>query len=133
VDCFERVLAFPLAPIDEARLRIHLGRAQRRLRRKQAARTTLTRALAVLEPTGAELWAAKAREELGRIGGRAATAAGFSATEQRIVELVAVGRTTREVAEEMHVSAKTVEWNLTRIYRKLGVRSRTELAARISE
>jgi DNA-binding CsgD family transcriptional regulator len=46
------------------------------------------------------------------------------------VELVAAGRTTREVAEEMFVSAKTVEWNLTRIYRKLGVRSRTELAAR---
>jgi DNA-binding NarL/FixJ family response regulator len=53
--------------------------------------------------------------------------------EQRIVELVSAGRKTREVAAELHVSAKTVEWNLTRIYRKLGIRSRTELAARVNE
>jgi DNA-binding CsgD family transcriptional regulator len=50
--------------------------------------------------------------------------------EERIARLVAAGRTNREVAEELGVSAKTVEWNLTRVYRKLGVRSRAELAAR---
>jgi DNA-binding NarL/FixJ family response regulator len=111
-----------------------LGTVQRRLRRKQAARATLESALRVLQPAGAELWAARAREELARIGGRATTTSdGLSAMEQRIVELVSAGRKTREVAAELHVSAKTVEWNLTRIYRKLGIRSRTELAARVNE
>jgi DNA-binding CsgD family transcriptional regulator len=50
--------------------------------------------------------------------------------EERIARLVAAGRTNKEVAEELDVSTKTVEWNLTRVYRKLGVRSRSELAAR---
>jgi DNA-binding CsgD family transcriptional regulator len=50
--------------------------------------------------------------------------------EERIARLVAAGRTNKEVADELEVSAKTVEWNLTRVYRKLGVRSRAELAAR---
>jgi DNA-binding CsgD family transcriptional regulator len=50
--------------------------------------------------------------------------------EARIARLVATGRTNKEVAEELEITAKTVEWNLTRVYRKLGVRSRAELAAR---
>jgi DNA-binding NarL/FixJ family response regulator len=41
---------------------------------------------------------------------------------------VAAGRTNREVAAALHLSARTVEWNLSKLYRKLGVRSRTELA-----
>jgi DNA-binding CsgD family transcriptional regulator len=130
VTTFERSLAVPLQPLVEGQRLIQLGAVQRRVRRKRDARRTLLAALDVLEPIGAELWAAKARTELGRIGGRASAQEGLSATERRIVELVSEGRTTREVAAEMFVSAKTVEWNLTRIYRKLGVRSRTELAAR---
>jgi tetratricopeptide (TPR) repeat protein len=133
-ESFERVVsADQLSPLDNGEVLVRLGTVQRRLRRKQAARATLERALGVLQPAGAELWAARAREELGRIGGRAATSEGLSAMEQRIVELVSAGRKTREVAAELHVSAKTVEWNLTRIYRKLGIRSRTELAARVNE
>jgi DNA-binding CsgD family transcriptional regulator len=54
----------------------------------------------------------------------------LSATEREIVRLARRGRTNREIAAELDVSPKTVEWNLTRIYQKLGVRSRTELAAR---
>jgi DNA-binding CsgD family transcriptional regulator len=122
--------AAPLPPILEARRLIKRGAAERRLRRKADARRTLSAAVALLEPLGAGLRAGQAQEELSRIGGRAAVRDGLSATEEQIVGLVARGRTTREVAGEMHVSAKTVEWNLTRIYRKLGVRSRTELAAR---
>ena len=68
--------------------------------------------------------------KLRRIGGRAAPATGLSATEERIARLVGTGRTNAEVAEELHLSRKTVEWNLSKIYRKLGVRSRAELAAR---
>jgi len=117
-------------PILEARRLIKRGAVERRLRRKADARRTLLAAVALLEPLGAGLRAGQAQEELSRIGGRAAVRGGLSATEEQIVGLVARGRTTREVADEMHVSAKTVEWNLTRIYRKLGVRSRTELAVR---
>ena len=55
---------------------------------------------------------------------------GLTAVERQIADLVAHGRTNHEVAAVLWLSPKTVEWNLTKIYRKLGVRSRTELAAR---
>jgi LuxR family maltose regulon positive regulatory protein len=48
--------------------------------------------------------------------------------ERVVAELAAVGRTNREIAQDLHLSVKTVEWNLTKVYRLLGVRSRTELA-----
>lgn len=50
--------------------------------------------------------------------------------EQSVARQVALGRTNHEVAEALQISEKTVEWNLTKVYRKLGVRSRTELALR---
>jgi DNA-binding NarL/FixJ family response regulator len=55
----------------------------------------------------------------------------LSETERRIATLVAVGRTNEEVGERLFLSPKTVEWSLTKIFRKLGVRSRTELAAKL--
>ena len=55
----------------------------------------------------------------------------LSETERRIATLVAMGRTNEEVGERLFLSPKTVEWSLTKIYRKLRVRSRTELAARL--
>jgi len=56
----------------------------------------------------------------------------LSETERRIVELVVAGRRNREVAAELSLSPNTVAWNLSKIYRKLGVSSRTELAARVA-
>jgi DNA-binding CsgD family transcriptional regulator len=53
-------------------------------------------------------------------------------TEERVAGLVAAGRTYREVAQELFISPKTVQWNLSKIYRKLGIRSRRELAARLA-
>jgi DNA-binding NarL/FixJ family response regulator len=53
-------------------------------------------------------------------------------TERRIAELVVSGRTNWDVARALHLSEKTVEWNLTKIYRKLYARSRTELAAKLT-
>jgi DNA-binding NarL/FixJ family response regulator len=115
---------------ERARTELALGRSLRRGHHKRAARETLERAAAEFEAIGAELWAQRARRELGRIGGRAASAEGeLSATEQSIAELVAAGRTNQEVAASLHLSARTVEWNLSKVYRKLGVRGRTELAA----
>lgn len=52
-------------------------------------------------------------------------------TERRIVGLVVAGRTNDEVAQQLFLSPKTVEWSLTKVYRKLRVRSRTELAAKL--
>jgi DNA-binding NarL/FixJ family response regulator len=120
-------------PFELARTLQLLGTAQRRAQHKRAARETLERSLTIFEALGARLWAEKARSELRRIGGRTASDSELSETERRIVELVVAGRKNREVAEELSLSPNTVAWNLSKIYRKVGVRSRTELAAHISE
>ncbi|HJS95008.1 MAG TPA: LuxR C-terminal-related transcriptional regulator, partial [Solirubrobacteraceae bacterium] len=117
-------------PPEHARTELALGGALRRAGRKRAARETLERSAQTFEAIGARVWAERARRELARIGGRPAPAGdSLSATEASITELVRLGRTNREIAAELHLSPKTVEWNLSKIYRKLGVRSRTELAA----
>ena len=54
----------------------------------------------------------------------------LTSRERVIAGLVARGRTNKEVAEELGLSAKTIEWHLSHVYRALGVRSRTELASR---
>ena len=86
----------------------------------------------MFEELGAALWAERARAEIARLGGRRARDRDeLSETERRIAELAAGGRSNREIAGELFVSERTVESNLTRAYRKLGVRSRTELARRL--
>jgi DNA-binding CsgD family transcriptional regulator len=52
-------------------------------------------------------------------------------TEQRVAELIAAGRTYQEAADELFISPKTVQWNLSKVYRKLGIKSRAELPAAI--
>jgi DNA-binding CsgD family transcriptional regulator len=76
---------------------------------------------------GAAGWAEKARVELGRIGGRTRED-GLTAAERRVADLVAAGRTNREVAAELFLGERTVATHLSHIYAKLGVRSRTELS-----
>jgi DNA-binding CsgD family transcriptional regulator len=119
-------------PFELARTLLVQGIALRRDRRKRAAREALERALETFESLGAPLWADRARVELGRIGGRAPSSLDLTPTEERVAELVAGGATNQEVAAALFLSLKTVEWNLSRIYRKLGVRSRTELARWLS-
>ena len=87
--------------------------------------------LARFERVGAPLWADQVRAELRRIGGRAPSRGELTEAERRITALVAEGRTNREVAAALFVSEHTVEGALTRAYRKLGVRSRTELSQRL--
>jgi DNA-binding CsgD family transcriptional regulator len=117
-------------PFELGRSLLALGTVQRQARRKQAARVTLQRAVDVFERLGAHPWEARARRELGRIGGRQSPRDGLSTTESEIVSLVVEGRSNKEVAQALHLSPKTVEWNLSKVYRKLGIHSRTELAAR---
>ncbi|MGH3071726.1 MAG: ATP-binding protein [Gaiellaceae bacterium] len=118
-------------PLQRARTLLVLGSVQRRLRRRAAARATLQDALAGFEELGAELWAARTRDELARIGGRRSSPGELTPSERRIAGLVAEGKTNREVASILVVADRTVESALTQIYRKLDVRSRTELARKL--
>jgi DNA-binding CsgD family transcriptional regulator len=117
-------------PFELGRALLVRGAVERRAKRKREARDTLTKALEVFDGLGAALWADKTRAELARIGGRAPSSLDLTATEDRVAALVAAGSTNREVADALFVSIHTVEANLKRIYRKLGVRSRTELASK---
>jgi len=116
-------------PLELGRTLLAKGQVLRRLKQKRAARETLQEALDIFERLGAPLWAGQATAELARIGLRPPAPLGLTPTEERVAELVAAGQTNREVAQALFVSVHTVEDNLRRIYRKLGVRSRTELAA----
>jgi DNA-binding NarL/FixJ family response regulator len=115
-------------PFEHARTVLGLGICQRRAKQWAAARRSLQQALDMFRELGARLWAERAEEELGRIGGRAASPLELTETEWRVASLVAEGLSNREVADRLFVSVRTVEGHLSGIYRKLGVRSRTELA-----
>ena len=117
-------------PFELGRTLIVRGTVERRAKRKKEARDTLTKALDIFDGLGAALWAEKTRAELARIGGRAPSSLELTPTEDRVAVLVAGGSTNREVADALFISIHTVEANLKRIYRKLGVRSRTELASK---
>jgi DNA-binding CsgD family transcriptional regulator len=128
---FERALAEHARstdPFEHARTLLALGRTQRRVKRRGAARTILEEAIATFERLGAPLWAEQARAELARIGGRSPARGELTEAERRIAKLVAEGRTNREVAAALFLTEHSVETALTRVYRKLGVRSRAELA-----
>ena len=120
-------------PFDLARTRLVQGQIQRRMKRKRPARATLEQALETFEHLGAGLWAQRARVELGRIGGRPPSPTGLTPTEQQVASLVGRGMTNRDVASALFVSEHTVRTNLKRIYAKCGVRSRTELVARLRD
>src|SRR5262249_60562470 len=79
---------------------------------------------------GARLCAEMAQTELGGIGGRGLSRWELTPTEERVAALVAAGHANREVAAELFISVRTVDWNLRKIYAKLGIHSRRELAAR---
>lgn len=119
-----------MLPFQHARTLLSLGSAQRRAAQRRAARSTLEAARASFAQLGAALWERRADGELRRVGGRAPTRDGLTPSELQVASLVAEGRTNREAAAALVVTERTVETHLTHIYRKLGVRSRTELARR---
>ena len=115
-----------------ARTLLVKGEVERRAKQKAAARSSFEQALGVLEGLGAPLWAERARDGLARVGGAPVSPGELTPTEQRIAQLVGEGKKNREVADALFISVKTVEANLSRIFHKLGVRSRTELTVRIA-
>lgn len=116
-------------PFELGRTLLVTGEIARRNRDKGTARGALEAALRIFDGLSAPIWSRRAHSELLRVDGRIRSP-GLSPTEASIAELVAAGRTNREVAAVLFMSVHTVEWHLTRIYRMLGLRSRTELAAR---
>jgi DNA-binding CsgD family transcriptional regulator len=122
----------PTYPLERGRTLLALGAVLRQAKQRRAARETLGEAVALLESLGARPWADKARAELGRISGRVAVHDELTATERAIAEHAAAGRQNKEIAAAMFITVRTVESHLTRIYRKVGVRSRAELAGRFA-
>ena len=134
LEFLERALAdhprLPM-PFEEARTRLLYGTVLRRAGRRTDARHELEAALAVFIRLGTPIQVHQTTKELKSIGGRRPHSE-LTSVEERIAHLVGVGQTNREVASALFISVRTVESHLGRIYRKLGIRSRTELAARAS-
>ncbi len=119
-------------PLELARTLIVKGQLERRRKHKRAARESLRRAQGLCEEMGATLWAERACSELARIA-RVREDDDLTETESRIAALAAGGLTNREIAATACLSQKTVEANLSRVYRKLGVRSRAGLGVRLAD
>jgi DNA-binding CsgD family transcriptional regulator len=120
-------------PFGCARALLALGVARRRARQKRLAREAIEAAIGAFETIGAAGWADRARGELGRIGGRRPAGEELTPTERRVAELVAEGRTNKEIAAALYVTPKTVGTTLSRLYAKVHVRSRTELIRHLAE
>jgi DNA-binding CsgD family transcriptional regulator len=121
------------SPFERARTELAYGERLRRDRRRVKARTQLRNALVTFEGLGAAPWAARARQELrasGEIVRRrdATTVDDLTPQELRIAELVAAGASNRDVAGQLFLSPKTVEYHLGKVFVKLGIGSRVELA-----
>lgn len=121
------------SPFERARTLLALGSVRRRGKQKRAAREALEQAMAAFEQLGARLWAERAREELARVSGRRPSRSELTETEERVARLAAQGRSNKEIAAALFVTVHTVEAHLVHVYRKLGIRSRGELAARLAE
>jgi DNA-binding CsgD family transcriptional regulator/predicted negative regulator of RcsB-dependent stress response len=120
-------------PFERARTALLLGQLQRRHRRKESAAATLRAALEVFEGIGTELWAQRARAELARVNVRPTRDQGLTPSERRVAELAAAGMSNRDIAANLFISIKTVEANLGRVYRKLGVRGRAALGRHLDQ
>ncbi|HEY2779087.1 MAG TPA: AAA family ATPase [Gaiellaceae bacterium] len=122
------------APFDAARSLLLVGDARRRAGERRAAAAAIREAIVILERLGAPMWQERAERELRRASPRAAKDRGaLTAAEERVAALVAAGRSNKQAAAELFTTVATVEAHLTRIYRKLGVRSRTELTRLVSD
>ena len=119
-------------PFELGRTLLAQGSIERRALRRAAARTALTRALEVFDQLGAALWSDLAAAELARIPGRPPASGELSETERRVAALAAEGLANKEIAARLFVTPRTVEAHLSKVYLKLGVRSRVQLATRIS-
>ncbi len=120
-------------PFERARTELAYGECLRRAQRRTEARTPLRDALATFEGLNTPLWADRARAELEATGITArkrdpSTLDTLTPQELRIARLVGGGASNRDVAAQLFLSPKTVEYHLRKVFLKLGVSSRFELA-----
>lgn len=120
-------------PLDHARALLVAGAARRRAGQRRVAAETLQRAIEILRALPAPAWLERAEDELRRASPRPRRDRELTSAECRVAALVAEGKTNREVAAQLFTTIATVEAHLTRIYRKAGVRSRTELARAVAD
>jgi DNA-binding CsgD family transcriptional regulator len=120
-------------PFERARTLLVLGVTLRRLGRRRDAAAALDQARTIFASLRNPLWLAKVEAETRRLGGRRSVSDALTPTEERVAELAGQGLRNAEIAAQLYVTPKTVEATLSRVYRKLSVRSRTELARRLSE
>jgi DNA-binding CsgD family transcriptional regulator len=118
----------PVEAVVRARAHLTAGRVYRRALRKRLAHQSLTRAVELFEQIGSPPYAAQARAELGRVGLRPRGGQELTPTERQVCELASEGLRNRDIAERSFLSVKTVEAVLGRAYRKLEIRTRSELA-----
>ncbi|MDG9702786.1 LuxR family transcriptional regulator [Streptomyces sp. DH37] len=132
-DVADRFTAHGL-PIEAGRALLALARTERRRRRRASARAALDEAAEIFARAGARPWArlaggAPPRDDSAPSpDGTAAPAEGLTEAERRLALLVGQGASNQEAAARLFLSVKTVEARLTRIYRKLGIRGRAQLA-----
>lgn len=120
-------------PFERARTQLFLGQVLRRQRRKNLAAATLREALATFTGLDTPLWADRAAVELKRTEAPRANELDLTPSELRVARLAASGMTNKDIASALFISPKTVEHNLSSVYRKLSVRTRAELARRAAE
>jgi DNA-binding CsgD family transcriptional regulator len=120
-------------PFELARTQLCFGERLRRARRRVDARAELEAAHATFNALGAALWARRAEQELAAAGGGVADDDALTPREREVCRLVAGGATNAEAAAALFVSPRTIEHHLRMAYRKLGMRSRSELARRYAE
>jgi DNA-binding CsgD family transcriptional regulator len=128
-----RVLEKSPAKLEYARALVDLGAAQRRANRRTDARTVLEHGLSLARSCGAKVIAEHAALELRAAGGRTSeTSEGgldqLTVSERRVAELAAMGRSNPQIAQTLFVTRKTVETHLGRVYSKLCISGRAELA-----
>jgi DNA-binding CsgD family transcriptional regulator len=116
------------APYELAHTQRTLGAAHARSGERRRAADALREAHRVFGELGTPAWQERTSDELRRAYPRPRRDRDLTPAEEHVAALVAVGRTNREVAAQLFTTVKTVEAHLTRIYRKTGVRSRTELS-----
>jgi len=120
-------------PLDRGRSLLVAGEALRRNGERRHAAEQLEAAAAIFTALGAFQWAQRAEQELRRARPRPRRDRELTNAERQVAALVAAGRANREVAAQLFTTVATVEAHLTRIYRKLGVRSRAELARGVAD
>jgi DNA-binding CsgD family transcriptional regulator len=120
-------------PLELGRTYLAKGSIERRAKQKAEARASIRRAEAIFAELGARLWLERTRRDLARTGLTRSLDRELTPTELRVAELAAAGSQNKEIAGALFVSVKAVEANLSRVYAKLGIRSRVELASRLPD